>query len=440
MVESVATRSAQVWGRQQNVLFDAVRPFYGEPLVLAQGEGVWVTDVDGRRYLDLFGGILTTSLGHCHPRLVSAVQNQVSRLGHTSTLYVTEPQVDAAERLLAMTPGDLDRVFFTNSGTEAIETALSLARMHTGRTEIVALRHAYHGRTDVARSLTAHSAWRGLPSLVAGVTHTVAPYPYRAAIGEASDEALVDYYARDLIEAIETTTNGQPAALIAETIQGVGGFIVPPRGYFQRMAEIIRSYGGLFISDEVQAGFGRTGEKWFGIEHWGTTPDIMVMAKGIAGGLPVGATVASARVCSSWRGKTLSTFGGNPISMAGMAAALDVMVEEDVRVRAQERGIQLRAGLDALAHRFPWIGEVRGMGLMQGMELVEDPVSKEPGSTVMQSLLEATRREGLLIGAGGLNGHVVRLGPSLLIGEDEVQDGLARLDRACVRVQEGRAS
>ena len=436
MVENVASRSAGIWHRQRDVLFDAVKPFYGEPLALVEGEGAWVVDADGERYLDLFGGILTTSLGHCHPRIVSAVQEQVGRLGHTSTLYVTEPQVDAAERLVGITPGALDRVFFTNSGTEAIETALSLARMHTGRTEIVALRHAYHGRTDVARSLTAHASWRGLPSLVAGVTHTVAPYPYRAPLGDVSDEELVDYYARDLIEAIETTTNGQPAALIAETIQGVGGFIVPPRGYFQRMAEIIRSYGGVFISDEVQAGFGRTGGRWFGIEHWETTPDIMVMAKGIAGGLPVGATVASAEVCASWRGKTLSTFGGNPISMAGMTAALDVMVEEDVRARAQKRGRQLRAGLDALGARFEWIGEVRGMGLMQGMELVADPGTKEPGSGVMQSLLEATRREGLLIGAGGLNGHVVRIGPSLLIREDEIAEGLARLERACVRVDE----
>lgn len=437
MVESVVTRS-DVWARQQEVLFDAVRPFYTEPLALAEGEGVWVKDVDGREYLDLFAGILTTSLGHCHPRIVSAVQDQVARLGHTSTLYVTRPQVEAAERLVGVTPGRLDRVFFTNSGTEAIETALSLARMHTGRTEIVALRHAYHGRTDVARSLTAHASWRGLPSLVAGVTHTVAPYPYRAPIGEASDEELVDYYGRDLIEAIETTTNGQPAALIAETIQGVGGFIVPPKGYFQRMADIIRSYGGVFISDEVQAGFGRTGGKWFGIEHWETTPDIMVMAKGIAGGLPVGATVASAEVSASWRGKTLSTFGGNPISMAGMAAALDVMVDEDVRARAQERGVQLRAGLDALAARFAWIGEVRGMGLMQGMELVEDPFTKEPGPAVMKSLLEATRSEGLLIGAGGLNGHVVRIGPSLLIAEAEVAEALSRLERACARVDEAR--
>ncbi|NNM32817.1 MAG: aminotransferase class III-fold pyridoxal phosphate-dependent enzyme, partial [Gemmatimonadetes bacterium] len=226
----------------------------------------------------------------------------------------------------------------------------------------------------------------------------------------------------------------------AETIQGVGGFIVPPRGYFQRMADIIRSYGGVFISDEVQAGFGRTGGKWFGIEHWETTPDIMVMAKGIAGGLPVGATVARADVSASWRGKTLSTFGGNPISMAGMAAALDVMVEEDVRARARERGLQLRAGLDTLAARFDWIGEVRGMGLMQGMELVEDPFTKEPGPAVMKSLLEATRSEGLLIGAGGLNGHVVRIGPSLLIDEAEVGDALARLERACVRVDEGRSS
>ena len=181
-------------------------------------------------------------------------------------------------------PGDLRRTFFLNSGAEAIETALQAARLHTGRTEVIALRQAYHGRTSMASAITAHAPWRVLPATSTGVTHALSPYPYRAPFGAASDEELVEIYARDLIEVIETTTNGRPAAFIAETIQGVGGYIVPPRGYFQRMADIIRSYGGLFISDEVQAGFGRTGGHWFGIEHWGVVPDIMVMAKGIAGG------------------------------------------------------------------------------------------------------------------------------------------------------------
>ena len=362
----------------------------------------------------------------------------MSRLGHISTLYVNERQIEAAEGLLDIAPGDLGRVFFTNSGTEAIETALGLARMHTGRTEVIALRHGYHGRTSMAQSVTGHAPWRSLPSTVSGVTHALSPYPYRAAVGDVSDEELVEYYAADLIEVIETTTNGRPAALIAETLQGVGGYIVPPRGYFQRMAAIIRSYGGLFISDEVQAGFGRTGDHWFGIEHWGTPPDIMVTAKGIAGGFPVGATVATEQIAGSWQGKTISTFGGNPISMAAMAATLDVMKEEEVPRRARERGDQLRAGLDELAGSHEWIGQVRGMGLMQGLELVEDPATKEPAPALAGALLEAAREEGLLIGAGGLKGHVIRLGPSLLISEEEVADALARLGRACASVESGR--
>lgn len=437
-MERVASRSAEVWTEQQSVLFACVKPFYGEPLVLTEGSGCRVTDADGREYLDIFAGILTTSLGHCHPRVVAAVQEQVARLGHVSTLYVTEPQVEAARRLVDMAPGDLSRVFFTNSGTEAIETALNLARMHTGRSEIIALRHGYHGRTSVAQSVTGHAPWRALPSTVAGVTHALSPYPYRAAIGPATDEELVEYYANDLIEVIETTTNGQPAALIAETLQGVGGYIVPPRGYFQRMAEIIRSYGGLFISDEVQAGFGRTGDHWFGIGHWDTKPDIMVAAKGIAGGFPVGATVASEEIASGWRGKTISTFGGNPVSMAAMVATLDVMVEEDVPRRARARGDQFRAGLDALGGTYAWIGEVRGLGLMQGLELVRDPGTTEPSPELAAALLEAAREEGLLIGAGGLKGHVIRLGPSLLISEEEVADALDRLGRACAAVDAGR--
>ena len=325
---TLASRASEIFMEQRKYLFDCVQPMYEDPLALDTGSGSWVKDVNGEEYLDLFAGILTTSLGHCHPDVVRAVQDQVSRLGHVSTLYVTEKQVDAARRLEAIVPGDRTRTFFTNSGTEAIETALIAARLHTGRAEIVALRHAYHGRAPT--SLTAQASWRPLPSNVAGISHALAPYPYRASFGDVSDAELVDIYANDLIEVIETTTNGQPAALIAETLLGVGGYIVPPQGYFKRMAEVIRSYGGLFISDEVQTGFGRTGDLWFGIEHWDVIPDIMVMAKGIAGGLPVGATVTTDAIAGSWRGKTISTFGGNPICMAAMATVLSVMQTEKV--------------------------------------------------------------------------------------------------------------
>ena len=344
---TTGTAAQELIHRQRRSLFPSLKPYYEEPLVLVEAEGVWATDTEGNRHLDFFAGILTTSVGHCHSRVVAAVQDQVARLGHTSTLYVTEPQVEAAERLTGLAPAGLDKVFFTNSGTEAIETAVILAQLYTGRSEIIGLRHGYSGRSTLASSLTGHSPWRPVPG-VAGIKHAVSPYPYRCPFGTPCTEACTDAYIRDLVEVIESTTTGQPAALLAETIQGVGGFIVPPPDYHRRAAEVIRSFGGVFICDEVQAAFGRTGGRWFGIEHWDVVPDIMVVAKGVANGFPVGGTLATDEVAGSWRGKTISTFGGSPVSMAATSATLDVMVEEDVRVRSSERGAQLRAGLDSL--------------------------------------------------------------------------------------------
>src|SRR5688572_10820036 len=428
------TASEEVLQAHRENLFPAVTPYYKTPLVIEEGEGVWVRDADGREYLDFFAGILTTSLGHSHPRIVEAVREQVGRLGHTSTLYVTRAQAEAARKLSEIAPGDLKRVFFTNSGTEAIETALTAACLHTGRTEIIALRGSYHGRSVMASNVTAQSSWRPLASRVAGITHTLAPYPYRCPFKRPCDESCADAFARDLEETILTTTNGKPAAFIAETVMGVAGYVVPPAGYFRKAAEVIRRYGGLFISDEVQAGFGRTGGKWFGIEHSGVTPDIMVMAKGIAGGFPVGATITTDAIAESWKGKTISTFGGNAISMAGMCATLDVMREEDVPARAETRGRQVREALRALHARHDWIGDVRGMGLMQALELVKDRESKEPDGARARALLEAAKEEGLLVGLGGMFGHVIRLGPSLLITEEETAEALTRLERACARV------
>jgi alanine-glyoxylate transaminase / (R)-3-amino-2-methylpropionate-pyruvate transaminase len=416
---------------QESLLFPCVKPYYREPITIASASGVEVTDTAGRKYLDLFAGILTTSVGHCHPEVVRRVQEQVATLGHTSTLYLTENQENVARRLADIAPGKLRRSFFVNSGSEAVETAIMMACIYTSRSEVIALRHAYSGRTILTTNITAHAPWRPLASAVAGIKHAISPYPYRSPFGKQSEEEMAESFARDLEEVIQTTTTGKPACFIAEPIQGVGGFIVPPAGYFQRAAEIIHKYGGLFIADEVQTGFGRTGEHWFGIEHWGVEPDIMTMAKGIANGFPVGAAITTDEIASSWTSKSLSTFGGNPIAMAAAEATLDVMMEEDVRTRSSERGAQLRAGLEAIAARHPWIGEVRGMGLMQALELVEDPATKEPSPRRGQAVLEAAKDEGLLIGLGGLHGQVVRIGPSMLITEDEIEDGLARFARAC---------
>lgn len=432
MSTAAESRTQALAVAQADYLFPWVRPYYREPLALSQGEGVWVRDVDGDEYLDLFAGILTTSVGHCNAAVVEAARAQMERLGHTSALYVTEGQIEAARALAEIAPGALRTACFTNSGTEAVESAVATARLYTGRHEIVALRLSYSGRSTLTSHMTAQGAWRLPGGGVDGIVHTRSPYLYRSPVG--AGPGATDFFIDDLVEVIETTTGGKPAAFFAETIQGVAGVIVPPPDYFRRAAEVIRSYGGLFISDEVQAGFGRTGDRWFGIEHWGVEPDIMVMAKGIANGFPVGATVTRPEIAEAWQGPSISTYGGNSISMAAMCATLGVMKSENVPARAAERGAQLRAGLEELKSAHDWIGEVRGMGLMQGIEMVEDRAGRAPDGERAGALLEAAREERLLIGRGGLNGQVIRIGPSLLIAEDEMAEGIRRLGAACRRI------
>jgi 4-aminobutyrate aminotransferase-like enzyme len=425
--------SADIVQGHRDVLLPAMVHLYQEPLALAEGRGARVWDADGQEYLDLFAGILTTSVGHCHPRVVAAVTAQMSRLGHVSTLYATEAQVEAARKLAEIAPGALRRTFFSNSGTEAIETAIMMACLATGRSEVIALRVAYHGRSFMTSSLTAHAGWRPLATPVAGMKHAKAPNTYRCPYKQPCDESCVDKFVADLEEVIITTTNGRPAAFIAETIQGVAGYVVPPPTYFKKAAEVIRRYGGLLIIDEVQTGFGRTG-RWFGIEHFGVEPDIMVMAKGIANGAPVGATITTDEIAHAWKAKTISTFGGNPPAMAALCATQDVLREENAPANAIARGAQLREGLLEIQQRHPWIGDVRGMGLMQGMELVRDPKTKEPDPKRAARFMEATREERVLVGVGGLFGNVIRIGPSLLVTEDEIAEGIEKLSRACDRM------
>lgn len=426
--------SAETIHGQREHLLPSMLHLYEEPLVLAEGDGVRVRDPEGHEYLDLFAGILTTSVGHCNPRVVEATTAQMRRLGHISTLYAHEVHVEAARKIADIAPDGLERTFFTNSGTEAIETALMMACLATGRSEIIGLRVGYHGRSFMATSVTAHSGWRPLATPVAGIKHAKAPNPYRCPFKQPCDETCVDRFVDDLEEVIVTTTNGRPAAFIAETVQGVAGYVVPHPGYFEKAAEVIRRYGGLLIIDEVQAGFGRCGEHWFGIQHSGVDPDIMVMAKGIANGAPVGATITTDEIAHAWKGKTISTFGGNPVSMAALCATQDELRDHDAPHNAQRRGEQLRSALLEMQERHPWMGDVRGMGLMQGIEIVKDPRTKEPDHERTAKLMEATREEGLLIGLGGLHGTVIRIGPSLLITEQEMAEGIEKLERAVDRV------
>jgi 4-aminobutyrate aminotransferase-like enzyme len=413
--------------KQRRYLFSCVANYYEEPLVVERAEGRYVYDAEGRPYLDFFGGIVTISVGHCHPKVTRALQEQAARVQHVSTLYINEPQVRLAEKLARITPGGLEKSFFTNSGSEANETAVLLAQLHTRRQDVFALRYAYSGRTHLAMSLTAHAAWRLSPTPAPNVHHIANAYCYRCPFGLTYPSCDLRC-AKDLEEAIQTTSSGSIAAFIAEPIQGLGGFITPPKEYFREIVDIVHRYGGLFICDEVQTAWGRTGGKMFGIEHWGVEPDIMTFAKGLANGTPIGATVARAEVADSFRGMTISTFGGNPVACAAACATLEVIEEENLVENARAMGERLRAGLEALKEKYPTIGDVRGMGLMQALELVGE--NKRPAPEAASRLLELARREGLLVGRGGLMGHVIRITPPLNVTGDEVEQALAALDRS----------
>jgi 4-aminobutyrate aminotransferase-like enzyme len=424
--------------KHKDYLFPCVANYYAEPLVVASAHGLKVKDADGREYLDFFGGILTISVGHCNEKVTARMTEQMRSLQHTSTLYPTQPMVDLAERLSTIAPGNTGKKvggerrwksFFTSSGTEADETAVLLSKLHTGSSEIIALRHGYSGRSTLAINLTAHAGWRLMGSNIPGIKHAHAPYCYRCDFGLEYPSCGVKC-AQDIEKLIQTETQGRIAAFLAEPIMGVGGFITPPKEYFSIAVEIVRKYGGLFIDDEVQTGWGRTGKKMWGIDHWGVVPDVVTSAKGMANGAPIGLTMAPAEVADSFKGSSIATFGGNPVSMAAALATLAVIDEEKLTENAHTVGEHLRGHLGRLAEKHPCIGEVRGMGLMQAMELVEDRKSKAPAAPLTVRVMEEARKLGLLIGKGGLYGNVLRIAPPMIATQGEVDDAMGLLDRA----------
>jgi 4-aminobutyrate aminotransferase len=427
-VEAKPTTS-DITRKHKEFLFPAVATYYQEPLPLVRGEGFHVWDDAGNRYLDCFGGILTVSVGHANPQVNAAIINQLNAIAHTSTLYPNKPQGDLAEKLHQITPGRLKKSFFSNSGTEADDTAIHAAKIATGRHEIVVLRHSYSGRSATALSAVGHSTWRPLPAQVAGIVHARAPYCYRCPLKLSYPECGLAC-AEDIEELIMTTTTGEIAAFMAEPILGVGGFVVPPAGYFERAVEIARKHGGLFIADEVQTGWGRTGDKWFGIEHWDVEPDIITSAKGMGNGVPIGMTVATSEVADKYPGLTLSTFGGNPVSMAAALAVIKIIEDENLRANAATVGAHLRQRLEELKEKYPVIGDVRGMGLMQALELVKDRETKEPHPQAVLQVFEETKRRGVLIGKGGLYGNVIRTGMMLNSTKDTVDELIGALDPA----------
>ncbi|MBI2881474.1 MAG: aspartate aminotransferase family protein [Candidatus Tectomicrobia bacterium] len=418
--------SDRIREKAKQYLFPAVGTYYEEPLVIERGRGATVVDAEGRQYLDFFAGILTVGVGHCHPAVTKRAADQAARLQHTSTLYLTEPAVALAERLAQITPGRLLKTYFTNSGSEANETAVLAARCYTGREEVVALRHGYSGRTALAMSLTGQAPWRLTGSgLSAGVVHAANPYCYRCPY-EKTYPSCDLVCARDVEQVIQTATGGRIAAFLAEPIQGVGGFIVPPREYFQVVVEIVRRYGGVFICDEVQTGFGRTGGKMFGIQHFGVEPEVMTFAKTLGNGAPIGATIAVPEVADSLKGLTISTFGGNPVSAEAARATIEVVLSEELVHNAEVVGRRVRGRLEALKERFPLVGDVRGMGLMQALELVED--GKRPAARALGRVFEETKKRGLLIGKGGFYGNVIRLAPPLNVDPSDADAAMDILE------------
>lgn len=408
-----------------------------EPVAVARAEGATVWDEDGRAYVDCFAGISVVNAGHRHPKVIAAAKAQMDQFVHAATYVYHVPVVaKLAERLAEITPGRLQKTFFGNSGAEGIETAMRLAKAYTGKHEFITLTHSFHGRTAGTLSITGNKArkTRGGPYLP-GVAFAPAPHVYRNPFGVNDPEEVSARCAAMVEWAIDYQSSGDVAAFIAEPIMGEGGILVPPASYFRRVKEILDRHGILFIADEVQSGIGRTG-KMFGIDHFGVEPDIMVLAKGIADGFPLSATVAPAEIANSLRpGEHLSTFGGNPVSCAAALANLEVVESERLPEEAARKGGHVMTRLRRLSETLPLIGEVRGLGLMIGVELVRDRVSKEPANTEAATVRRLAREAGVLIGVGGQFGNVVRVQPPLVIDDDALDHALDVLESALRAVQ-----
>jgi len=419
--------------KHKQYIFKCITTYFKDPLVIDHAKGQYVYDLEGRQYLDFLGGIVTISVGHANPKVTEKIKAQIDRVQHTSTLFPTEAIVALAEKMAEITPGKLQKCFFTNSGTEANEVAVLSARIYTGNYEVVALRHGYSGHSQLTKSLTGIHTWRKAGVIPYGIVHAPGPYCYRCpyALSYPSCEL---HCAKDVEEVIKTSTCGAVAGMLVETIQGVGGVVVPPPGYFKIVANIVRNYGGLLISDEVQAGFGRTGKKWFGIEHWEVEPDFITCAKGMANGVPIGCTITRAEIADAYKGLTISTFGGNPVTCVAAKATIDLIEEERLMDNAHEVGAHFRQGLDALKEKHAVIGDVRGMGLLQGIELVKDRQNKEPATELVNQALERLRANGMIVGKGGLYGNVIRMSPPLNISKADIDAALAIIDKSLTEV------
>lgn len=415
--------------RHKESLFPSVGLFYDEPIELRSGEGQWVRDGDGNEYLDFFGGIATVSSGHAIPEINQPIKDQLDRITHSSTLFLIRTQIELAERLREMTPEHLNKVFFTNSGTEANEAAFLITTLNRNSNELIALRHSYHGRSFATINASGQTPWRSSTLSPLHVHYVGNPYCYRCPWGKTYPSCDL-FCASDVEAVIQTTTSGNPAAFIAEPIQGVGGFVTPPPEYFVRVSEILKKYGIPFIADEVQTAWGRTGVADFGFQAYNVEPDVVVFAKGVANGIPMGGVIATDELAQSIRSLSLSTFGGNPIATTAALANLNYIATHNLRENARDVGAYLMDGLWALAERWPAIGDIRGLGLMIGVELVQNRDSKEPAPELVLRVQNEAKRRGLIIGRGGLHANTLRICPPLIVTRADADHALGILDEA----------
>lgn len=420
-----------------------VLTYYRDPLMIVEGNMQYLYDETGKRYLDGFAGIVTVSVGHCHPHVAEAVKKQAGTLQHTTTIYLHPTIAQFAAKLASKMPNDsegtpLDKTYFTNSGSEANEIAVLMSREHTGNNDAIGVRNGYHGGTSVTMGLTSHGTWKFPANQAASIAHTHPGYCYRCPYGLTYPSCDLKC-AHDIKNVIEYQTSGQVACFIGEPIQGVGGTVVPPPEYFQVVYDIVRRHGGLCIADEVQGGFGRTGKHYWAHQNWGVNPDIITMAKGIGNGAPLAAVSTTTDVAQTMTRRIhFNTFGGNPVSMASGLATMEVIDAEGIQANAAKVGDHLMQGLLELQEKHPLVGDVRGIGLMLGMELVEDRESKTPAKAAASDLMEMTKERGLILGKGGLFGNTLRIKPPMCITTDDADFMTAVLDECLTEIESTR--
>ena len=418
--------------KRDKYILPAVKHLYKDAPLFVKGKNQFLYDETGKEYLDLFAGIVTVSVGHCNDRVLEATIKQASTLQHTSTIFMTQPMVDLAEKLAKITPGNLEVSFITNSGTEANEAAIRLARLKSGKSEVIALEHSYHGESHLASSLTGNHNWR--PNLPAAnsIVFAANPYCYRCPFKKTPDNCSLECV-KDVERVIQTQTSGSAACMIAEPIQGVGGAITPPDDYFKELMVVLKKYGIYLIADEVQTGFGRTGQAMFGITSYGVEPHIMTMAKGLANGIPIGAMITTSEMAQACSKQQINTFGGNPISCATAIAVIDTVVEEKLMENCHNIGNYLLNSLKELQKDFPILADIRGKGLMLGVEIADK--DKTPLTDLTAKIVEDLKDNGIIIGKGGIFGNVLRIKPPMIVNKGNIEMFLQQFQKTLTKLK-----